>query len=169
MQDTRISGRRLSRESRPGAEPIFLGVRGESDAELSELSTNLDGRRVTRWLHGKGLLLAERQSEQAEPDALERTTQMALRLGQLAHVDERVQVLSPPARRPGRRTARGTAVPAPAGCRHRDPRGRWPLAGGEAEHEAMAIRSAMRCAAMAIGAPTPAATRAIARARMRSK
>jgi hypothetical protein len=66
----------------------------------------LEGR-VTRWLRKKGLLLAERQSVQAEPDALEQATQTALRLGQLAHVDERGQVVSPPARRPGRRTGTG--------------------------------------------------------------
>jgi hypothetical protein len=93
-------------ESRPGAEPIFLGVRGPTDAELSELSAKLEGR-VTRWLRKKGLLLAERQSAQAEPDALEQATQTALRLGQLAHVDELGQVVSPPARRPGRRTGTG--------------------------------------------------------------
>jgi hypothetical protein len=88
---------------RPGAEPIFLGVRGPTDAELS---ATLEGR-VTRWLRKKGLLLAERQSVQAEPDALEQATQTALRLGQLAHVDERGQVVSPPARRTGRRTGTG--------------------------------------------------------------
>ena len=93
-------------ESRPGAEPIFLGVRGPTDAELSELPLKLEGR-VTRWLGQKGLLLAERQMKQAEPDALEQATQTALRLGQLAHVDERGQVVSPPARRPGRRTGTG--------------------------------------------------------------
>jgi hypothetical protein len=60
-----------------------------------------------RWLRKKGLLLAERQSVQAEPDALEQATQTALRLGQLAHVDERGQVVSPPTRRPGRRTGTG--------------------------------------------------------------
>jgi hypothetical protein len=93
-------------ESRPGAEPIFLGVCGPTDAELSELPLKLEGR-VTRWLRKKGLLLAERQSVQAELDALEQATQTALRLGQLAHVDERGQVVSPPARRPGRRTGTG--------------------------------------------------------------
>ncbi len=92
-------------ESRPGAEPIFVGVRGPTVAELSELSAKLEGR-VTRWLRKKGLLLSERQSE-AEPGALEQATQTALRLGQLAHVDERGKVVSPPARRPGRRTGTG--------------------------------------------------------------
>jgi len=62
---------------------------------------------VTRWLRKKGLMLAERQAVQVEPDALEQATQTALRLGQLAHVDERGQVVSPPARRPGRRTGTG--------------------------------------------------------------
>jgi hypothetical protein len=81
-------------------------VRGPTDAELSELPLKLEGR-VTRWLRKKGLLLAERQSVQAEPDALEQATQTALRLGQLAHVDERGQVVSPPTRRPGRRTGTG--------------------------------------------------------------
>jgi hypothetical protein len=81
-------------------------VRGPTDAELSELPLKLEGR-VTRWLRKKGLLLAERQSVQAEPDALEQATQTALPLGQLAHVDERGQVVSPPARRPGRRTGTG--------------------------------------------------------------
>jgi hypothetical protein len=93
-------------ESRLGAEPIFLAVRGPTDAELSELSARL-AVRVTRWLRKKGLLPAERQSLQAEPDALEQAAQTALRLGQLAHVDERGQVVNPPARRPGRRTGTG--------------------------------------------------------------
>jgi hypothetical protein len=81
-------------------------VRGPTDAELSELSAKLEGR-VTRWLRKKGLLLAERQSVQAEPDALEQATQTALRLGQLAHVDERGQAVSLPTRRPGRNTGTG--------------------------------------------------------------
>ena len=70
------------------------------------MSAKLEGR-VTRWLGKKGLLLAERQMKQAEPDALEQATQTALRLGQLAHVDERGQVVSPPARRTGLRTGTG--------------------------------------------------------------
>jgi len=63
-------------------------VRGPTDAELSELPLKLEGR-VTRWLGKKGLLLSERQMKQAEPGALEQATQTALRLGQLAHLDER--------------------------------------------------------------------------------
>ncbi len=63
--------------------------------------------RVTRRLRKKGLLPAEQQLLQAEPDALKQATQTALCLGQLAKVDERGQVVNPPARGPGRRTGRG--------------------------------------------------------------
>jgi hypothetical protein len=99
--------RTSGRSARPGAGPILLGVRGPTDAELSELSPKLEGR-VTRWLRKKGLLLTEQQSVQAEPDALERATQTAPRLGQLAHVDARAWAGSESAgRRPGRHTGTG--------------------------------------------------------------
>lgn len=51
----------------------------------------------------EGPLPAERQSLEAEPDALEQATQTALRLGRLAQVDEHGKVVNPRARRPGRR------------------------------------------------------------------
>ncbi len=71
---------------------------------------------MTRWLRKKGLLPAERQSQQAEPDALEQATQTALRLGQLAQVDGRGRAAQAVrAEREGTAASTTAAVPETAG------------------------------------------------------